>query len=241
MHEYKRQLLNALRVADLYLRLKDDPELDVVPRAVIFGGKAAPTYHTAKRIIRLITSLAELCNGDRDVRDKLRVVFLPDYRVSLAERIFPGSDLSEQISTAGYEASGTGNMKFALNGALTIGTMDGATIEIAERVGMDNIFIFGLTAEEVEKVKREGHRPWEHAERSPRLQRVLELIVSGRLPPGDPDLFRPLVDDLLNRERAAAAGRPGPVPATGGRPAQPRPVPAAGGFRRLRGSAGPGG
>jgi len=200
MHEYKRQLLNALRVADLYLRLKDDPELDVVPRAVIFGGKAAPTYHTAKRIIRLITSLAELCNGDRDVRDKLRVVFLPDYRVSLAERIFPGSDLSEQISTAGYEASGTGNMKFALNGALTIGTMDGATIEIAERVGMDNIFIFGLTAEEVEKVKREGHRPWEHAERSPRLQRVLELIVSGRLPPGDPDLFRPLVDDLLSRD-----------------------------------------
>jgi glycogen phosphorylase len=200
MHEYKRQLLNALRVADLYLRLKAEPELDVVPRCVIFGGKAAPTYHTAKLIIRLINSLAELCNGDPQVRDRLRVVFLPDYRVSLAERIFPGSDLSEQISTAGYEASGTGNMKFALNGALTIGTLDGATIEIAERVGPDNIFIFGLTAEEVEQVKRDGYRPWEYTERSPRLQRVLELLVSGRLPPGDPDLFRPLVDDLLSRD-----------------------------------------
>jgi glycogen phosphorylase len=200
MHEYKRQLLNALRVADLYLRLQDDPDLDVVPRAVIFGGKAAPTYHTAKRIIRLITALAEACNSDPRVRDRLRVVFLPDYRVSLAERIFPGSDLSEQISTAGYEASGTGNMKFALNGALTIGTLDGATVEIAERVGEDNIFLFGLTTEEVEDVKRGGYRPWEHVEASPRLNRVLELLVSGNLPPGDPELFRPLVDDLLSRD-----------------------------------------
>jgi glycogen phosphorylase len=200
MHEYKRQLLNALRVADLYLRLRDDRELDVLPRAVIFAGKAAPTYHTAKRIIRLITSLAQVCNGDRRVMDRLKVIFLPDYRVSLAERIFPGSDLSEQISTAGYEASGTGNMKFALNGALTIGTLDGATIEIAERVGADNIFIFGKTADEVERMKREGYRPWEYAERSPRLQRVLEFLVSGDLPPHDPDLFRPLVEDLLSRD-----------------------------------------
>jgi glycogen phosphorylase len=128
------------------------------------------------------------------------VIFLPDYRVSLAERIFPGSDLSEQISTAGYEASGTGNMKFALNGALTIGTLDGATIEIAERVGEDNMFLFGHTAEQVEALKRDGYRPWEYAERSPRLRRVLEYLVSGELPPHDPDLFRPLVDDLLSRD-----------------------------------------
>jgi glycogen phosphorylase len=200
MHEYKRQLLNALRVADLYLRLKDDPELDVVPRAVIFGGKAAPTYHTAKRIIRLITSLGELCNADPDVNPRLRVAFLPDYRVSLAERIFPGSDLSEQISTAGYEASGTGNMKFALNGALTIGTLDGATVEIAERVGRENIFLFGHTADEVEQLKREGYRPWDWVERSPRLARVLEFLAGDELPPHDSELFKPLVDDLTSRD-----------------------------------------
>jgi glycogen phosphorylase len=200
MHEYKRQLLNALRVADLYLRLRDDPELDVVPRAVIFGGKAAPTYYTAKRIIRLINALADVCNDDPLVNRKLRVVFLPDYRVSLAERIFPGSDLSEQISTAGYEASGTGNMKFALNGALTIGTLDGATIEIAERVGAGNIFIFGHSADEVDRLKREGHRPWQRVEQSPRLKRVLEFIGSAELPPHDPDLFRPLIDELLSRD-----------------------------------------
>jgi glycogen phosphorylase len=200
MHEYKRQLLNALRVADLYLRLRDDPDLDVVPRAVIFGGKAAPTYYTAKRIIRLINALAEACSSDASVSRKLRVVFLPDYRVSLAERIFPGSDLSEQISTAGYEASGTGNMKFALNGALTIGTLDGATVEIADRVGRENIFIFGHTAEEVEQLKRDGYRPWDWVDRSPRLRRVLEFIGGDELPPYDADLFRPLVEDLLSRD-----------------------------------------
>jgi glycogen phosphorylase len=200
MHEYKRQLLNALRVADLYLRLKDGPDLNVVPRAVIFGGKAAPTYYTAKRIIRLINALAEICNSDPVVSRKLRVVFLPDYRVSLAERIFPGSDLSEQISTAGYEASGTGNMKFALNGALTIGTLDGATIEIAERVGADNIFIFGKTAEQVEALKREGYRPWEVVSKNPRLERVLDFVGGTELPPHDADMFRPLVEDLLARD-----------------------------------------
>jgi glycogen phosphorylase len=200
MHEYKRQLLNALRVADLYLRLRDDPELDVVPRAVIFAGKAAPTYHTAKRVIRLITALADLCNNDPHVADRLRVVFLPDYRVTLAERIFPGSDLSEQISTAGFEASGTGNMKFALNGALTIGTMDGATVEIAERVGADNIFIFGHTADEVERLRREGHNPWDEVERSPRLRRVLEFVAGDELAPAESALFRPLVDELTSRD-----------------------------------------
>jgi starch phosphorylase len=200
MHEYKRQLLNALRVADLYLQLRDEPTLDVVPRAVIFAGKAAPTYWTAKRVIRLIHALADVINADPTVSQLLRVIFLPDYRVSLAEHIFPGTDLSEQISTAGFEASGTGNMKFALNGALTIGTLDGANIEIAERVGRDNIFIFGHTEDEVARMKAEGYRPWEFAERSPRLARVLEFVGGAELSPAEPDRFRSLVDDLLLRD-----------------------------------------
>jgi glycogen phosphorylase len=200
IHEYKRQLLNALRVADLYLRLRDDPALDVVPRAVLFAGKAPPTYHTAKRIIRLITALAHHINADAQVRDRLRVIFLPDYRVTLAERIFPGSDLSEQISTAGFEASGTGNMKFALNGALTIGTRDGATIEIAERVGDDEIILFGHSADEVEALRTGDYRPAEFAERSPRLRQALDFVAGGELSPDEPDRFRPLVDDLLHRD-----------------------------------------
>jgi starch phosphorylase len=200
MHEYKRQLLNALRVADLYLRLRDDPNLNVVPRVVIFAGKAPPTYWVAKRVIRLISALAQQCNGDARVSEKLRVIFLPDYRVSLAERIFPGSDLSEQISTAGYEASGTGNMKFALNGALTIGTLDGANIEIRDRVGADNIFIFGHAADQVDQIKREGYRPAAWVERSPRLRRVLQFIGSDELPPHDGDLFRSMMEDLQVRD-----------------------------------------
>ncbi|MDP9348338.1 MAG: glycogen/starch/alpha-glucan phosphorylase [Gemmatimonadota bacterium] len=197
MHEYKRQLLNALRLVDLYLRLRDEPGLDMVPRAVLFGGKAAPTYWTAKLIIQLINAIAEQVNADPLVRGKLQVAFIPDYRVSLAERIFPGSDLSEQISTAGFEASGTGNMKFALNGALTIGTLDGANVEIAEAVGPENIFIFGLTAEEVSEQKARGYTPREHVARSPRLERVLGHVASGALSPEDPGRFRPLVDSLL--------------------------------------------
>ena len=201
MHEYKRQLLNALRLVDLYLRLKDDPALDVVPRTALFGGKAAPTYWTAKLIIKLINCIAEAANGDADVNEKLRVVFLPDYRVSLAEKIFPGSDLSEQISTAGYEASGTGNMKFALNGALTIGTLDGANIEIADAVGRENVFIFGLTAEEVARRKAEGYDPREIYETNERLRRVLDFVRDGGLCAFQPDLFHPLVDDLLGSDR----------------------------------------
>ncbi|HEX2076537.1 MAG TPA: glycogen/starch/alpha-glucan phosphorylase, partial [Longimicrobium sp.] len=200
MHEYKRQLLNALRLVDLYLELKDNPSLDVVPRAVLFGGKAAPTYWTAKLIIRLINAIAQLVNRDPAVSKKLRVAFLPDYRVSQAERIFPGSDLSEQISTAGYEASGTGNMKFALNGALTIGTLDGANVEIAERVGRENLFIFGLTADEVEARKAEGYNPRAECEASPRLRRVLDYVAQGFLSPEEPGLFRPLVESLLNHD-----------------------------------------
>jgi glycogen phosphorylase len=197
MHEYKRQLLCALHVADLYLRLRDEPDLDVVPRVVLFGGKAAPTYWTAKLIIKLINCLAGVINNDPRISDKLKVVFLPDFRVSLAEWIYPGSDLSEQISTAGYEASGTGNMKFALNGALTIGTLDGANIEIAEAVGPENIFIFGLTADEVAARKRAGYDPRSHFESNPRLQQVLDLLTSSEICPDEPDIFRPIVDSLL--------------------------------------------
>ncbi|CAN5909565.1 glycogen/starch/alpha-glucan phosphorylase [soil metagenome] len=200
IHEYKRQLLNALRVADAYLSLRADPALEPVPRAVLFGGKAAPTYWTAKLIIRLINAIAERVNGDPRTAGILRVGYLPDYRVSQAMRIFPGSDLSEQTSTAGFEASGTGNMKFALNGALTIGTLDGANIEIADAVGRDNMFIFGMTAEEVVALRASGYRPREAYEGSPRLRRTLDWIVSGELSPEEPDRFQFLVDDLLERD-----------------------------------------
>lgn len=201
IHEYKRQLLNALHVADLYLALRDDPDMDVVPRTVLFGGKAAPTYWTAKTIIHLINVLGARINADPMVNRKLRVAFLPNFRVSQAELIFPGSDLSEQISTAGYEASGTGNMKFALNGALTIGTLDGANVEIAEAVGADNIFIFGMTAEEVAEHKRKGYDPRSWVNASPRLGRVLDFIEGGSLTPEEPTLFRQTVDDLLSYDR----------------------------------------
>jgi len=200
MHEYKRQLLNALRVVDSYLELRDQASPAAVPRAVLFGGKAAPTYWTAKLIIELINGVAGVVNAHETVSKVLKVAFIPDYRVSIAERIFPGSDLSEQISTAGYEASGTGNMKFALNGALTIGTLDGANVEIAERVGADNIFIFGLTADEVEKRRTDGYNPRAEYERSPRLRRVFDYVASGMLSPDNPGKFRPLIDGLLHHD-----------------------------------------
>ena len=201
MHEYKRQLLNALSVVDLYLRLEDDPTLDVVPRAVLFGGKAAPTYWTAKLIIKLINSIGETVNGDPRLAEKLRVAFIPDYRVSLAEKIFPGSDLSQQISTAGFEASGTGNMKFALNGALTIGTLDGANVEIMEAVGLDNIFIFGLDADEVASRKAAGYDPYQIYEASPRIRRTLDFVRGNGLCPDEPGIFHPLVDELMYHDR----------------------------------------
>jgi starch phosphorylase len=200
MHEYKRQLLNALRCVDTYLELLDSPERDIPVRAVLFGGKAAPTYWSAKLIIQLTNAIARHVNADPVAGRKLRVAFLPDYRVSLAERIFPGSDLSEQISTAGFEASGTGNMKFALNGALTIGTLDGANVEIAENVGLDNIFIFGMTADEVEARRVAGYNPRAEYEASPRLRRVLDFVASGMLSPEDPGLFRPVVEHLLTAD-----------------------------------------
>jgi starch phosphorylase len=200
IHEYKRQHLNVLHVITLYQRIKQNPGIDVTPRAVIFGGKAAPGYFMAKLIIKLITSLAEVINTDSDVRGRLKVVFLPNYNVKNAQRVYPAADLSEQISTAGKEASGTGNMKFGLNGALTIGTLDGANIEIREEVGPENFFLFGLTAEEVWKLKYEGYRPQQYLDSNPRLREVLQLISSGCFSPGDQNLFKPLVDELTYRD-----------------------------------------
>jgi starch phosphorylase len=198
IHEYKRQLLNALHCITLYNRIKDNPNGSFVPRTVIFGGKSAPGYYLAKLIIRLINEVGRVVNHDPAVRDLLKVVFLSDYRVSLAEKIFPASDLSEQISTAGTEASGTGNMKFALNGALTIGTMDGANVEIREEVGDDNIFIFGLLTEEVNALKGR-YNSWDYYHKDPELRQVLDQIGGGTFSPaGQPDLFQPIFRSLLH-------------------------------------------
>ena len=199
-HQYKRQLLNILHVITLYNHLKDDPKLDIVPRTVIFGGKAAPGYFTAKLIIKLINSVADVINNDTDIDGKLKVIFIKNYSVSLAEKIIPASDLSEQISTAGLEASGTGNMKFALNGALTIGTMDGANIEIREEVGDDNIFIFGLLADEVAKLKNNGYNPRDYYENNKDLKRVIDMISSNYFNENEPGIFDPLIEELMNHD-----------------------------------------
>jgi glycogen phosphorylase len=200
IHEYKRQHLAALHILTLYLRLKRDPQADVPPRTFIFGGKAAPGYFMAKRIIKLINSIGELVNADSAVRDRLKVVYFPDFNVTNAQFIYPAADLSEQLSTAGKEASGTGNMKFALNGALTIGTLDGANVEIREEVGAENFFLFGLTAQEVEKVKARGYRPRNYYEQNAQLREVIEFIASGAVGGGDRELFRPIIENLLDHD-----------------------------------------
>jgi starch phosphorylase len=199
IHEYKRQLLAALRIAEVYLELADDGKLPVAPRVCLFGGKAAPEYFMAKLVIKLISSLAEVVNADPRTRDLLRVAFVPDYRVSLAEKIIPAADLSEQISTAGQEASGTGNMKLALNGALTIGTLDGATIEIRDAVGAENVYIFGLRAEQVADLRAHGaYSSRDLYESTPRIRRVIDALANGRFSPDEPGLFAPLVESLLD-------------------------------------------
>jgi starch phosphorylase len=196
IHEYKRQHLNVLHIATLYKRLKDNPELDVPPRAFIFGGKAAPGYFLAKRIIKLINAVAETVNSDPEVNRRMNVVFVPNFNVQNAQLIYPAADLSEQISTAGKEASGTGNMKFMMNGALTIGTLDGANVEMREEVGADNFFLFGLDVAEVEEIKHRGYRPEDHVEANAELRAVLDLIANGYFSHGDREVFRPLVDNL---------------------------------------------
>nr|WP_238717822.1 glycogen/starch/alpha-glucan phosphorylase [Petrachloros mirabilis] len=196
-HEYKRQHLNVLHIITLYNRIKANPDLEITPRTFLFGGKAAPGYFMAKLIIKLINSVAEVVNRDPDVRDRLKVVFLRDFSVKFAQRVYPAADLSEQISTAGKEASGTGNMKFALNGALTIGTLDGANIEIREEVGAENFFLFGLTADQVYQMRASGYNPQESYHTSPELKLALDRISSGFFSHGDSDLFKPLIDNLL--------------------------------------------
>ena len=200
LHEYKRQHLNALYAITLYSRLERGLDAGMTPRTVIFGGKAAPGYRMAKLIIKLINSVAVVVNQDPIVSQVLKVVFLPDFNVKNSRRVYPAADLSEQISTAGKEASGTGNMKFAMNGALTIGTLDGANVEIRDAVGHENFFLFGLTADEVGKVKARGYNPRSIYEANPALRETIDLIDSGCFSNGDRELFRPLVESLLNRD-----------------------------------------
>jgi starch phosphorylase len=197
IHEYKRQHLNVLHIISLYQRIKAEPHLDMVPRTFIFGGKAAPGYDMAKRIIKLIHAVGEVVNADPDVKDRLKVAFIPDLSVKNGQLIYPAADVSEQISMAGKEASGTGNMKFALNGALTIGTLDGANVEMREEVGAENFFLFGLTAEQVAERKASGYNPYEVYQADPVLKAAIDAVSAGQFSNGDSDLFKPITDALL--------------------------------------------
>ena len=200
LHEYKRQLLKALHIVHLYQRLKRDSAADVAPTTFVFGAKAAPGYHMAKLIIKLINNIADVVNRDPDSADVLRVAFIPNFNVTSGQRVYPAADLSEQISMAGKEASGTGNMKFALNGALTIGTLDGANIEIRERVGAENFFLFGLTTDDVYRVRQQGYDPRGVYETSADLRAAIDWIAGGVFSSGDAELFLPIVDSLLNHD-----------------------------------------
>jgi starch phosphorylase len=196
IHEYKRQHLNILHVIALYRRIKANPGLDLTPRTFVYGGKAAPGYAMAKLIIKLINAVADVVNTDPEVSDKLRVVFYPDFNVKNAQFIYPAADLSEQISTAGKEASGTGNMKFMMNGAVTIGTLDGANVEMREEVGAENFYLFGATVDEADRMRAEGYRPWELYEANPVLKGVIDMVSAGHFSGGDTALFGPLIDNL---------------------------------------------
>ncbi|NWW63299.1 PYGL protein, partial [Ifrita kowaldi] len=201
IHEYKRQLMNCLHIITMYNRIRRDPAKLFVPRTVIIGGKAAPGYHMAKMIIKLINAVAQVVNNDPMVGSKLKVIFLENYRVSLAEKVIPATDLSEQISTAGTEASGTGNMKFMLNGALTIGTMDGANVEMAEEAGEENLFIFGMRVEDVTELDRKGYNAQLYYDRLPELKQAVDQIKSGFFSPKDPNLFNDVVNMLFHHDR----------------------------------------
>ena len=200
IHEYKRQHLNALHIITLYNRLKQNPGLEIAPRAFVFGGKAAPGYYIAKLIIKLINSVAETVNSDPEVNDRMRVAFIPNFNVQNGQLIYPAADLSEQISTAGKEASGTGNMKFMMNGALTIGTLDGANVEMREEAGPENFFLFGLTVDEVRELQRQGYRPREYIARSAELAGALTSIADGRFSHGDTEVFAPLISNLSDHD-----------------------------------------
>lgn len=197
MHEYKRQHLNVLHIVHLYNEIKKNPSMKITPRTFLFAGKAAPGYFSAKLVIKLINSVADVVNNDKDVAGRIKVVFIPDFNVTRGQILYPAADLSEQISTAGKEASGTGNMKFALNGALTIGTLDGANIEMLEDIGEDNFFLFGLTAAQVHELKAKGYRPQEYYDKNPALREVIEMIGNGHFSPDERNRFRPIVDALL--------------------------------------------
>jgi starch phosphorylase len=201
IHEYKRQLLNCLHIITLYNRIKRDPTAKFVPRTIMIGGKAAPGYYIAKKIIQLICSVANVVNNDPIVGDKLKIIYLENYRVTLAEKIMPAADLSEQISTAGTEASGTGNMKFQLNGALTIGTLDGANVEMAEEMGNENIFIFGMTVEEVEALKKRGYNAYDYYNKNPEIKQCVDQIQGGFFSPGNPNEFQHLGDVIMKNDR----------------------------------------
>lgn len=200
IHEYKRQHLNVLHIISLYQRLKQDRHLDIPPRTFIFSGKAASSYHMAKLIIKLINSVADIINRDSQTNRQLKVVFVPNMNVKTGQRLYPAADLSEQISTAGMEASGTGNMKFAMNGALTIGTLDGANVEIREAVGEPNFFLFGLNADQVQSLHANGYSSRDTIEHTPALRDALDLLSSGLFSHGDKELFAPFLDHIWNHD-----------------------------------------